>query len=253
MSQPNGAGEARPEDEGGPTGPVIRDKRKVDPQTGAVRDARAAQQAGEQTDAALEDPFDAGPPAPGADDVGSDDVDDADEGADVDAVQRDGVESAEVQDEPVDSQDEVSSDARMAAERLEDLRRLQAEFVNYRRRIDRDRAKDRDVTIGETLEAMLPVLDDIHSARQHGDVSDGPFAAIVDKLESTLGRQGAVLFGAVGDTFDPAVHEALMHVPDADLPDGATETTVVQVIQPGFQVGERLVRAARVAVADPTE
>ena len=238
MSEPNGAGEARPDDEGGPTGPVIRDKRKVDPQTGAVRDARAAEQAGEQTDAALEDPFDAGPPAPGAE-SGPGEVDNTE-----------GVDSAHPQEEPAE---EASSDAQMAAERLEDLRRLQAEFVNYRRRIDRDRAKDRDVTIGETLEGLLPVLDDIHSARQHGDISEGPFAAIVDKLESTLARQGAELFGASGETFDPAMHEALMHVPDADLPEGATETTIVQVIQPGFRVGERLVRPARVAVADPTQ
>ncbi|MGB7447814.1 MAG: nucleotide exchange factor GrpE [Ornithinimicrobium sp.] len=238
MTQPNGSGAAHPEDEGGPTGPIIRDKRKVDPQTGAVRDARAAEQAGEQTDAALEDAYDPGPQAPSADTTPSQ----------ADGDQADADTTAENQEEPAEA---VSSDAQMAAERLEDLRRLQAEFVNYRRRIDRDRAKDRDVTIGETLEALLPVLDDIHSARQHGDVSDGPFAAIVDKLESTLSRQGAELFGASGETFDPAMHEALMHVPDADLPEGTTETTIVQVIQPGFRVGERLVRPARVAVADP--
>jgi molecular chaperone GrpE len=245
VSQPNGAGEARREDEGGPTGPIIRDKRKVDPQTGAVRDRRAAEQAGEQTDAAWSDPVDVAATAPSA----PSDLDDIE---DVEGVEdaAEGTDSAETPQEP---EPEVSSDAQVAAERLEDLRRLQAEFVNYRRRIDRDRAKDRDVTIGETLEALLPVLDDIHSARQHDDVSDGPFAAIVDKLESTLARQGAVLFGAVGDVFDPAVHEALMHVPGADLPEGTTETTIVQVIQPGFQVGERLVRAARVAVADPPE
>jgi len=239
VTQPNGAGAAHPEDEGGPTGPIIRDKRKVDPQTGAVRDARAAEQAGEQTDAALEDAYDPGPQAPGAE-TAADTPDVEEPAAGSVSSEEDGTESS-------------GSDAQMAAERLEDLRRLQAEFVNYRRRIDRDRAKDRDVTIGETLEALLPVLDDIHSARQHGDVSEGPFAAIVDKLEATLSRQGAELFGAAGETFDPAMHEALMHVPDADLPDGTTETTIVQVIQPGFRVGERLVRAARVAVADPSQ
>ncbi len=240
MTQPNG--DARPQDEGEPTGPVIRDKRKVDPQTGAVRDAKAAEQAGEQTDAASEVPLDDSV----ADAVGDNEAADdwvADDAADMtDAV----IEEAPSVDEP------LSSDAQSAADRLEDLRRLQAEFVNYRRRVDRDRAKDRDVAVGSALEAMLPVLDDIHSAREHGDLEQGPVVAIIEKLQATLGRLGAEIFGAVGETFDPAMHEALMNLPDADLPEGATETTVVQVIQPGFRVGERLVRPARVAVSDPS-
>ncbi|MGB3764592.1 MAG: nucleotide exchange factor GrpE [Ornithinimicrobium sp.] len=243
MTQRDGA--ARPE-EGEPTGPVIRDKRKVDPQTGAVRDARAAEQAAEQSDAVSEDPIGDGV----VDDVSSDDVDSADLG---DWVADDAADMSGAPVEEAADADTPSSDAQAAADRLEDLRRLQAEFVNYRRRVDRDRAKDRDVAVGGALEAMLPVLDDIHSAREHGDLVDGPMVAIVDKLQSTLNRLGAELFGGVGEAFDPAVHEALMHLPDAELPDGATETTIVQVIQPGFRVGERLVRPARVAVADPSE
>lgn len=239
----NGDGAARSEEEGGPTGPIIRDKRKVDPQTGAVRDARAAEQAGVQSDAALEDALDDTPQH------------DAQESADLgDWVADDAADmsGATIEGEVGSPEEPVSSDAQAAADRLEDLRRLQAEFVNYRRRVDRDRAKDRDVSVGAALEAMLPVLDDIHSAREHGDLEQGPMVAIVDKLESTLNRLGAELFGATGDTFDPAMHEALMHLPDADLPEGASETTVVKVIQPGFRVGERLVRPARVAVADPS-
>ncbi len=239
MTQPNG--DARPQDEGEPTGPVIRDKRKVDPQTGAVRDAKTAEQAGEQTDAASEVPLDDSGADAGDNEAADDWV--ADDAADMtDAV----IEEAPTVDEP------LSSDAQSAADRLEDLRRLQAEFVNYRRRVDRDRAKDRDVAVGSALEAMLPVLDDIHSAREHGDLEEGPVVAIIEKLQATLGRLGAEIFGAVGETFDPAMHEALMNLPDADLPEGATETTVVQVIQPGFRVGERLVRPARVAVSDPS-
>ncbi len=142
-------------------------------------------------------------------------------------------------------------DTLVAAERLEDLRRLQAEYVNYRRRVDRDRARDKEVAVGGVVEALLPVLDDIHSAREHGDLTEGPFAAIADKLAATLARFGVEQFGATGDTFDPALHEALMHLPEADLPEGASETTVVQVMQPGFRVGDRIVRPARVAVADP--
>jgi molecular chaperone GrpE len=94
------------------------------------------------------------------------------------------------------------------------------------------------------------VLDDIHLARQHGDLESGPFAAIADKLEATLGRFGLSRFGQPGETFDPTVHEALMHT-EAELAEGTTATTVVQVLQPGYRSGERVLRAARVAVADP--
>lgn len=237
MTQSNG--EARANEEGEPTGPVIRDKRKVDPHTGAVREPKA----GEQTDAASEVPVD---------DASASRVDDEDRQSQ-DWVADDAADmtGAAVEDSPSVGES-LSSDAQSAADRLEDLRRLQAEFVNYRRRVDRERAKDRDAAVGSALEAMLPLLDDIHSAREHGDLEEGPVVAIVDKLQSTLGRLGAEIFGTVGDTFDPAMHEALMKLPDADLPEGATETTIVQVIQPGFRVGERLVRAARVAVADPS-
>jgi molecular chaperone GrpE len=108
----------------------------------------------------------------------------------------------------------------------------------------------RDVAIAGVLDALLPVLDDVHLARQHGDLESGPFAAIADKLEAALGRHGLVRFGEVGEAFDPMVHEALMHT-DAELAEGTTVTTVVQVLQPGYRAGDRVLRAARVAVADP--
>ena len=142
------------------------------------------------------------------------------------------------------------SDAILAAERLADLQRLQAEYVNYKKRVDRDRDVARDLGISQVLEALLPVLDDIHLAREHGDLEGGPFASIADKLEHTLAKFGVERFGQVHDPFDPAVHEALMHV-EADLPDHAESTTVVQVLQPGFKIGERVIRPARVSVADP--
>ena len=149
-----------------------------------------------------------------------------------------------------DAVDTLSPDAALAAERLEDLRRLQAEYVNYKKRVDRDRSLAREAGITYVLESMLPVLDEIHLAREHGDLDGGPFAAIADKLEATLAKLGIERFGSVGDEFDPNFHEALMNIA-ADLPEGATATTVVQVLQPGFRLGERVVRAARVAVADP--
>jgi molecular chaperone GrpE len=142
----------------------------------------------------------------------------------------------------------------LAAERLGDLQRLQAEYVNYKRRVDRDRAVVQERAVQSVLEAVLPVLDDIHAAREHGDLAGGPFSAIADKLESTLGKFGLERYGAVGEEFDPNLHEALMHTAwpaDGSLPAGNGSTTVVQVLQPGYRAGEQVLRAARVAVADP--
>ncbi len=145
-------------------------------------------------------------------------------------------------------------DTALAAERLGDLQRLQAEYVNYKRRVDRDRALVQERAVRDVLESVLPVLDDIQAARDHGDLVEGPFAAIADKLESTLGKYGLVRFGAKGEVFDPMQHEALMHAPwpaDDELPTDATATTVVTVLQPGYRAGEQVLRPARVAVADP--
>ena len=140
----------------------------------------------------------------------------------------------------------------MAASLLADLQRLQAEYVNYKKRVDRDRDVIRTTAVGGVVESLLPVLDDIHMARQAGDLTTGgPFSAIADKLEAILGRYGVERLGEAGQEFDPNVHEALMHI-EAELPDDATSTTVVQVLQPGYRIGERLVRAARVSVADPS-
>lgn len=146
-------------------------------------------------------------------------------------------------------------DSALAAERLGDLQRLQAEYVNYKRRVDRDRALMQERAVRDVLESLLPVLDDIQAARDHGDLVDGPFAAIADKLEATLGKYGLQRFGAKGEEFDPMQHEALMHAPwpegDDELPADALATTVVTVLQPGYRAGEQVLRPARVAVADP--
>lgn len=186
--------------------PVVRDKRRVDPLTGEVRD---------------QSPVAAAPLA----------------------------EPALAEPEPLEAEvAELETD--LAAERLADLQRLQAEYVNYRRRVERDRDVARDAAVAGVLDSLLPVLDDVHLARQHGDLEGGPFAAIADKLEAVLGRHGLSSFGEVGEAFDPSVHEALMHT-QAELAQGTTVTTVVQVLQPGYRSGERVLRAARVAVADP--
>jgi molecular chaperone GrpE len=138
----------------------------------------------------------------------------------------------------------------LAAERLADLQRLQAEYANYRKRVDRDRATSRDLAIASMIESLLPVLDDIHLARQHGDLEAGPLASIADKLEATLAKYGVERFGEPGAAFDPSVHDALMHV-EEELAEGTEVTTVVGVLQPGYRIGDRVVRPARVSVADP--
>lgn len=151
---------------------------------------------------------------------------------------------------------DLHPDTARADQLQDDYLRLQAEYVNYKRRVDRDLPVHRTRAVHDLLETLLPVLDEIHLAEQHGDLPEGsPFRAIADKLEQTLGKQGLERVGIKGEPFDPNVHEALMHAPwdaeDADLPSDATATTVVTVLQPGYRAGERVLRPARVAVADP--
>ena len=170
-----------------------------------------------------------------------------------DHAPRESAESTESSESTRSAQSEgvaLAEEDTMAATLLADLQRLQAEYVNYKKRVDRDREVIRHSAVGSVVESLLPVLDDIHMARQAGDLAEGPFAAIADKLEATLGRYGVERLGEAGQEFDPNVHEALMHV-EAELPEGSTGTTVVQVLQPGYRIGDRLVRAARVSVADP--
>lgn len=152
--------------------------------------------------------------------------------------------------EPNDAADPESPAAALARERLEDLQRLQAEFFNYKRRVERDRDLGRVRTIHEVLMTLLPVLDDIHAAREAGDLTSGPFAAIAEKLEAALAKYGLQRYGESGEIFDPEWHEALMHV-EAELPEGTEHPTIVQVLQPGYRSDDTVIRPARVSVADP--
>jgi molecular chaperone GrpE len=139
----------------------------------------------------------------------------------------------------------ASEDALLAAERLEELRRLQAEFVNFKHRTAREKEQLRTFVTGDLLQTLLPVFDDIDAARQAGDLTDGPFAAIANKLEETLVRHGLVRLGEVGEKFDPNVHEAVLQQPTSEVePD-----QVSMVLRSGFRIGERVVRPAQVAVA----
>jgi molecular chaperone GrpE len=136
--------------------------------------------------------------------------------------------------------------AKAVAEVTADLQRVHAEYANYRKRVDRDRELVRDVAVAGTLAEFLPVLDDIGRAREHGEL-EGAFKAVGEALESTVARLGLEPFGEVGDVFDPVVHEALTHTHSDDV----AEPTCVAVYQPGYRFAGRVVRPARVGVADP--
>ena len=188
-----------------------------------------------------------GPTAPEASPLEGDVVDE------VEADRADRADQADQADRATPESTDAHPDSVLAAERLLDLQRLQAEYVNYKRRVDRDRAVVQERAARSVVEALLPVLDDIHAAREHGDLEGGPFSSIADKLESTLGKFGLERYGAVGEEFDPNLHEALMHTawPQDGSVTATGTTTVVQVLQPGYRAGEQVLRAARVAVADP--
>lgn len=131
-------------------------------------------------------------------------------------------------------------------DRTQDLQRLQAEFQNYRRRVERDRAAVKEMAVANVLTELLPVLDDIGRARDHGELV-GSFKSMAESLETVVAKMGLVQFGAEGEPFDPTVHEALMHSYSPDV----TETTCVQILLPGYRIGERTIRPARVGVAEP--
>ncbi|MEX3100600.1 MULTISPECIES: nucleotide exchange factor GrpE [Streptomyces] len=131
-------------------------------------------------------------------------------------------------------------------ERTADLQRLQAEYQNYRRRVERDRIAVKEIAVANLLTELLPVLDDIGRAREHGELLGG-FKSVAESLETTAAKMGLTQFGKEGEPFDPTIHEALMHSYAPDV----TETTCVAILQPGYRIGERTIRPARVAVAEP--
>lgn len=132
------------------------------------------------------------------------------------------------------------------SERTADLQRLQAEYQNYRRRVERDRIAVKEIAIANLLTELLPVLDDIGRAREHGELVGG-FKSVAESLETVAAKMGLQQFGKEGEPFDPTIHEALMHSYAPDV----TETTCVAILQPGYRIGERTIRPARVAVAEP--
>ncbi|MER7696936.1 MULTISPECIES: nucleotide exchange factor GrpE [unclassified Streptomyces] len=131
-------------------------------------------------------------------------------------------------------------------ERTADLQRLQAEYQNYRRRVERDRVTVKEIAVANLLSELLPVLDDVGRAREHGELVGG-FKSVAESMETVVAKLGLQQFGKEGEPFDPTIHEALMHSYAPDV----TETTCVAILQPGYRIGERTIRPARVAVAEP--
>jgi molecular chaperone GrpE len=129
-----------------------------------------------------------------------------------------------------------------------DLQRLQAEYANYRKRVERDRSVAHELAIGSVLTELLATLDDIDRASQHGELSGG-FKAVADQLTSLTNRFGLEKYGSEGDLFDPQIHEALMHDTSADV----AVATATKILQPGYKYKERILRPARVSVTEPAE
>lgn len=148
--------------------------------------------------------------------------------------------------DPTEDKDEIDRELAI----FQDLQRLQADFVNYRARVERDRGVERQLAVVETIRAFLPALDDLTRAEQHGDVQEGtPMAAIAQKLKAAGEKFGLKAFGENGEKFDPEIHEALVQNPSADV----TEPTIADVIQLGYMVGDRMLRPAKVAVFTPAD
>jgi molecular chaperone GrpE len=138
------------------------------------------------------------------------------------------------------------ADATLLDERTRDLQRVQAEYANYRKRAERDRLAAGDLAVGRALAELLPVLDDIDRARDHGDLT-GALKAVADHLDAVFAKLGLQAFGDEGDEFNPAIHEAVMHDESSDV----TVPTATKVLRKGYKHGERLLRAAMVGVTDP--
>jgi len=189
------------------TEPVVRDKRRIDPETGEARASSDEQDSSEQlTDDDL---------AKLLEDV-----------------------SAE-SDTPSGGENE----------HLNDLKRVQAEYANYRKRVDRDRFVARELAVAEVITSVLPVLDDLDLAYAHGDLEGSPLELVAQKIRTIFGRYGLEQVGEAGELFDPKLHEAVAQLPSTDV----TVDTIADVVQPGYKMGERLIRPAKVAVSVPQE
>ena len=156
--------------------------------------------------------------------------------AEIDAIATEVAETAEG----------VKSESELIADLTTDLQRLQAEYSNYRKRVERDRALAHEVAVASVLTEILPILDDVDRAASHNELSGG-FKAVADQIVAITQRIGLVRYGEAPTEFDPNIHDAMLHETSADV----KATTVTAILQPGYKFKERILRPARVTVTDP--
>ncbi|AGW42577.1 molecular chaperone GrpE [Leifsonia xyli subsp. cynodontis DSM 46306] len=211
MSDQNlGQGSDEPEREE----PIVRDKRRIDPETGKVR---------EPQDLSHEELVDVGP---------------------VEESQGEEI----ISDDDLDLLSGQTTADQLAAERLADLQRVTAEYANYRKRTESNREIERERAIGDAVKGLIPVLDDLERADNHGDLVEGSaFATIATKLRASVERLGLLPYGEKGEPFDPQIHEAIFQQPTP----GVTADTVADVVETGYRLGSVTVRVAKVVVAVP--
>ena len=152
----------------------------------------------------------------------------------------------EVTEEVAAPTESTPSEKDPVAALTEDLQRLQAEYSNYKKRVDRDRAQASEFAVAGTLTELLAILDDLDRAAEHGELTGG-FKSIADQLHNVTAKLGLEKYGQAPSEFDPAIHEALMHETSTDV----QSTTVTKVLQFGYRYKERILRPARVVVTDP--
>jgi molecular chaperone GrpE len=219
MSDQNGGSEEPEREE-----PIIRDKRKIDPETGKVRQPDGEQNGDDgEHDLSHEELVDVGP---------------AEEKEEGDILS----------DDDLDILSGQTTSEQLAAERLADLQRVTAEYANYRKRTEANREIERERAVGDAVKGLIPVLDDLERAEKHGDLGEGSaFSSIAAKLRSAVERLGLTPYGEKGEPFDPQVHEAIFQQPTP----GVTADTVAEVVETGYRLGSTTVRVAKVVVAVP--
>ena len=222
--------------------PVVRDKRRIDPETGEARvsdnEAPLADD-GAATDAEEVDELIAAEDA---------DVEVSESGNSLDS-DSDADSDAEAERDLDADIDHILSEAgqREIEEYRDRAARAEAELANFRTRVERDRQANREAVVAEVIRSLLPAIDDLDRAEAHGDLEGSPLELVAQKLRSGVERFGVRRVGEVGETFDPSIHEAIAQLPSPD----ATEQTVADVIEVGYALGDRLVRPAKVAVRVP--
>jgi molecular chaperone GrpE len=236
-------------------GPVIHDRRRIDPVTGQVRepgrprgkhaasgpggnagDEEASATGGSRHGMGAEPEGSA--PAPGPDGPAEQDRPATEAG--------DGSTAHTAPPAGTGVNEEMATLKEQLADRTADLQRIQAEYANYRKRVDRDRTGVRELALANVLTELLPALDAIGQARQHDELSGG-FKSVAESLESATSKLGLVTYGEPGEPFDPKIHEALAHSFSPDV----AEVSCAEIFQPGYKVGDRILRPARVLVAEP--